>query len=63
MKVFETFSSRKASHVRKLSSGTQIVGRETERMLLSEILQSINDSASRVVVVEGEAGLGNRPGQ
>ena len=58
VKVFESFTSKVVSPARRPSSVTSIVGRETERMLLTEILQNINASSSKVVVIEGEAGIG-----
>ncbi len=58
VKVFEPTVSRHSSRISKLTSSTEIVGREAERMLLSEMLQDTRASSSKVVIIEGEAGIG-----
>ncbi|MGE5377362.1 MAG: adenylate/guanylate cyclase domain-containing protein, partial [Bacteroidota bacterium] len=58
VKVFElSLSSKKTPADRHLSSEI-MVGRQTERILLYEILQNIPATANRVVVIEGDAGIG-----
>lgn len=42
----------------KLLSVSNIVGRENERVLLREMLRQMDANASRVAVIEGEAGIG-----
>ena len=58
VKVFETLTSKASSYPSKLSSTAIMVGRKTERILLNEILQNTHADSSRVVVIEGEAGIG-----
>jgi class 3 adenylate cyclase/tetratricopeptide (TPR) repeat protein len=56
--IFETIDSSDALRIDKLFSESNIIGRETERALLKEILQQMDASSSRVAVIEGEAGIG-----
>jgi tetratricopeptide (TPR) repeat protein len=58
VKVFEAIPSQAPSHASRLSSYANMVGRKTERMLLNEILHNTDANSSRVVVIEGEAGIG-----
>ena len=46
-----------------LSSGGQLLGRKRERELLDRLLDGVRGGHGGVLVVHGEAGVGNRGGK
>lgn len=58
VRVFEAITSKTTSAVSKPSPATDIIGRETERILLNEILLNTDATSSSIVLIEGEAGIG-----